>query len=133
MAVIHGIEGEVSVTGGYAVKAHSWTIEFEAVTSDVTGFSDYVAAGPYRERLSGLLSWTGSYSCRWDSSASILGKLGGAEAAAVFSFDQSGTANGSIGGNIIITGISANVDVEDANSVTFTFEGNGGVTYTAPS
>ena len=40
MAVIHGIEGEVSVTGGYAVKAHSWTIEFEAVTSDVTGFSD---------------------------------------------------------------------------------------------
>ena len=133
MAVIHGTEGSITLTGGYVTKAHQWTIDFEAVTSDVTGFSDYVAAGTYRERLSGLLSWTGSYSCRWDSAASILGLLGGAEAAAVFSFDQASSNNGSIGGNIIITGISANVDVEDANSVTFTFEGNGGVTYTAPS
>lgn len=133
MAVIHGYEGSVTFANGYVLGAHSWSLEIDVSIHDITGFADYAAGGTWRKKLSGLKDWRGTYTCRWDSSADPTASLGsGDEGTATFQFDES-TTDGSIAGPIIISNINPTVDLETENTISFTFEGNGAITYTAPS
>jgi len=126
--VAHGIEGTVTFASGYDTDVHQWSITLTGDTGEITAFSD-----TWRSHMGGLKSWSGSYTARWDAEEDIDGPsaagLAGASAAATFVFADD-TTDGSIAGNIIITGIDTSVDIEAANSLTFTFIGDGEPTIT---
>ena len=125
MAVISGIGGSVTFSGGYAVNVRSWsaTIAAEAIETTVMA-----PTGGYRTRIGGLKTWSGSYSTFLDDTVlpDIDDKLGGAAATAVFRLTDGSGPN--IEGTIVITDIAVTATTDDAVAVEFTWEGSGAPT-----
>jgi hypothetical protein len=125
MAVVSGKAGDITFASGYVAHCSSWTID---IAQDF--FEDTELGDTYRTKIPGLIGWSGSFSCKLDSasltgtSVSALG-MNAAAAAATFTYDTSDT----IAGTIIITGASVVASIDGANSVEFTFEGSGGLTF----
>lgn len=129
MAVIAGINADVTFASGYDQKATSWTINIEAEDIDITALSER-----WRTHLAGVYGWSGTYTA-WIDAASLTGSntgitgtgagnlgFGQTSAAATFTMVSGDTFTG----NIIITGIDGNVaTAAGAGEFTFTFVGDG--------
>ena len=125
MAVLTGKSGSFTFATGYAGHCHSWTVE---IVQDV--FEDTALGDSWRTKVVGICDWSGSFDCYMDDSSmsdSIL-NLGFAEVAAAATFTYSAT--GTLEGNIILTGATANSNTEGANTITFTFQGTGAISLT---
>lgn len=124
MAVIAGYNGSVTFATGYTTKLDQWSISFAAEQLDITGFED----SGWQTNIGGLRSWSGSFSGKYDHTASPLGDtttfagLGGAAASATFT--SSGDAD--ITGSIVITGVDVTVPVSGGPpTISCTFVGSG--------
>jgi len=135
MAVVNGLGGSVTFASGYASNVTDWSISFAGAELDTTAMG---TTGNWETYIGGRRSWTGTYTAWWDSTGSnILGADGAAAttgiadapAAATFRFADD-TTDGTIAGNIIITGIETNVTTDSANTLTFTFRGTSSPTFT---
>ena len=121
MAVISGIGGSVTFSGGYAVNVRSWNVSLSAESIETTVMAPTAS---YRTRMGGLKSWSGSYSTFLDDTVlpDIDDKLGGAAATATFQLTDGSGPN--IEGSIIITDIAVTATTDSAVEVEFTFEGS---------
>ena len=121
MAVISGIGGSVTFSGGYDVNVRSWNVSLSAESVETT---DMAPTASYRTRIGGLKSWSGSYSTFLDDTVlpDIDDKLGGAAATAKFQLTDGSGPN--IEGSIIITDIAVTATTDSAVEVEFTFEGS---------
>ena len=136
MAVVNGLGGSVTFSDGYVSNVTDWSISFAGAELDTTAMG---TTGNWETYIPGRRSWTGTYTAWWDDAAQkIIGPnanpattgVADAPASATFFFASGGSTDGSIAGNIIITGVETNVTTDSANTVTFTFRGTASPTYT---
>lgn len=116
MAEIAGYRGEVYFPNGLQKNAFSWTMEEEGDTYDVTDFD----SGQHRQYIPGCLSFTASidYYCDTDEEPP---KPGVTEADLRLYVDE----HTYFGGFVIITGVSPEVDIDDAETITIECQGSG--------
>jgi predicted secreted protein len=136
MAVVNGLSGKVTFDGtGIDSNVKEWSISFAGAELDITAMN---ATGQWDEYIAGRRSWSGSWTALWDSTSSngltpdtspATGGIGDTAASCEFRFFDD-TTNGTIVGNIIITGVDTTVNIDGANEVSYTFRGSGSPTWT---
>lgn len=122
MAKLHGKGGSIAATVGspYVTNIRSWTIDYVA---DVAETTDFPAAG-VKEFIVGGTGWTGSYDGIVDDTAVQVA----AGTTATIEFKMDGTRK--VAGAVIILGPSISVAVDSEETVSYAFQGTGGLTIT---
>ena len=136
MAVVNGLGGSVTFVGtGIDANVKEWSISFAGAELDTSAMGN---AGQWDSYIAGRRSWSGSWTALWDSTSSngltpdgsaATGGIGDAAASCSFRFADDAT-DGTIVGDIIITGIDTTVNIDGANEVSYTFRGTGQPTWT---
>lgn len=136
MAVVNGLGGSVTFVGtGIDSNVKEWSISFAGAELDTSAMGN---AGQWDSYIAGRRSWSGSWTALWDSESSngltpdgaiATGGIGDAAAGCTFRFADA-TTDGTISGDIIITGIDTTVNIDGANEVSYTFRGTGSPTWT---
>jgi len=135
MAVVNGLGGSVTFTGtGLTSNVKEWSISFAGAEIDTTAMGGSNSWDTY---IGGRRSWTGSWSVLWDASADVLtpdgdvatGGIADAPASCTFKFHDD-TTDGTIAGNIIVTGVDTTVNIDGANEISYTFRGTAEPTFT---
>lgn len=130
MAVASGTNGSITNTSGYSAAVTAWTIDASIAELDITSWDDASSGVIWREFIAGIREYTGTITARWDPTESILDGIG-TELSVTFTADTEQGASGvGLAGDIIVTGISASVEMEGVTSVSFTFRGAGALTAT---
>ena len=122
MAAVSGNPGNVTFTSGYVANVKSWKGDHECPNIDV---SDFVAgaAGARTRISSGWESFSGSYTCNFDSSTLVV-KPGGAATAMVLTACTGQTFSF----NAIATKYSiSDVKPGELVEVTYDFESTGAI------
>ena len=127
MSVFHGKGG----TAAYGVSALEVTIEFVTdwsieITGDVaekTGMGD--SAKTY---LPGFIDWTATVTCRQDDIGGVVDALYNGSSNSLLITAASSEV---FAGDAIMTGINPSADKDDVVSLTYTFQGNGALTFDA--
>jgi len=129
MAVLKGKLGNIKKNAVAVSYVNEWTLDVKLETEDVTDFGDSWKA------ISGLIaSWTGKMSAFFDPSnteqkaihdALITATPTGALTDVTFYI----SATNYYSGSVIVTGVSIETMVSGHVKVTFTFEGNGALSY----
>jgi hypothetical protein len=124
MALITGTKGGITLSTGYSTAATSWTVSVDAPVQEVTSWDDY-SSGLWRKYVNGAKSWTGTITCRWDPTVSIIGALDTLVTITLNVDDSAGALALGVSGSAYLTGIQGSVDMESVAEVTFTFQGSG--------
>lgn len=127
MALISGTKGGVTLSSGYATAATAWTLSVDAPAQEVTSWDDY-SSGLWRSYVAGAKSWTGTVTCRWDASESVIAALDSEVTLTLNVDNAAGAAALGVSGSAYLTGIQGGVDMESVGEVTFTFQGTGALT-----
>ena len=123
MAIVSGTNGSVTNASGYSNGITAWTADLAIAELDVTSWDNSVGGVIWREFIAGVREWTGTITARWDATADITAGIGTELSVSLLVDGTKG-----ITGNIIVTGISANVEMESVAGVSFTFRGAGAPT-----
>ena len=120
MAIVSGTNGSVTNSSGYSAGITAWTADITIAELDITSWDDATAGVIWREFVAGVREWTGTITARWDATANITNGIGTELSVSLLVDGTKG-----ITGQIIVTGISASVEMESVAGVSFTFRGVG--------
>lgn len=120
MAIVSGTNGSVTNSSGYSAGITAWTADITIAELDITSWDDASAGVIWREFIAGVREWTGTITARWDATANITEGIGTELSVSLLVDGTKG-----ITGNVIVTGISASVEMESVAGVSFTFRGAG--------
>ena len=120
MAIVSGTNGSVTNASGYSAGITAWTADITIAELDITSWDDATAGVIWREFVAGVREWTGTITARWDATSNITTGIGTELSVSLLVDGTKG-----ITGEIIVTGISANVEMESVAGVSFTFRGAG--------
>lgn len=120
MAIVSGTNGSVTNSSGYSAGITAWTADITIAELDITSWDDASAGVIWREFIAGVREWTGTITARWDATSNITTGIGTELSVSLLVDGTKG-----ITGEIIVTGISANVEMESVAGVSFTFRGAG--------
>lgn len=126
MTALAGIGASVTEASTAFTDASKWTLSLKGATKDVTPFG---ATGNWAVNLATIKSWTGKVSAfidTTDTAQTNLFALLGTVVSMTFTIQSTPHA---FTGSAILTGIDPNVDVQNAQSVDFSFTGTGALTY----
>lgn len=126
MALITGTLGGITLDTGYSTGVTGWTVNVDIPAQETTSWDDY-SSGLWRTFVQGVRSWSGTVTCRWDPTVSVLGAIG-SEVSLDLHLDATGSSELGVGGSAQLTGIAGSVDMETPGEVTFTFQGTGALT-----
>jgi predicted secreted protein len=131
MTAIAGKVGKVVISSStFVAEIKNWKVNAKAGTADVTPFNTGNDAA-WKAFVATLKEWSGSFEGNLDLTdtngqyALFNTYLGGSSLTVKLYID--GTKY--LSGSAIITGVDMAADVGDAETVTFTFQGTGGLTY----
>jgi len=125
MAALAGIGASCMEASTAFTDASKWTLSMKGATKDVTPFN---ASGSWAVNLATLKSWTCKITAFTDSSDTAQTNLFALlNSTVTLQLAISGTHNFS--GSAILTGIDPNTDVQNAQTVDFSFTGTGAITY----
>ncbi len=128
MALITGTLGGIVITGtGYSTAVTGWTVNVDVPAQETTSWDDY-SSGIWRTFVQGVRSWTGTITCRWDPTVSVVSGIGQTVTLALNVDNSASAAALGVTGSAILTGIAGNLDTETPGEVTFTFQGSGALT-----
>lgn len=126
MTALAGVGASVSEASTSFTGASKWTLSLKGAVKDVTPFG---ASGNWTINLATLKSWSGKVSAFIDTSdtaqTNLFALIGSTVA---MTFNVSNTPHG-FTGNAILTGIDPSVDVQNAETVDFSFTGSGALSY----
>lgn len=120
MAIVSGTNGSVTNSSGYSAGITAWTADITIAELDITSWDDATAGVIWREFVAGVREWTGTITARWDATSNITTGIGSELSVSLLVDGTKG-----ITGEIIVTGISASVEMESVAGVSFTFRGAG--------
>ena len=120
MAIVSGTNGSVTNSSGYSAGITAWTADITIAELDITSWDDASAGVIWREFIAGVREWTGTITARWDATADITNGIGTELSVSLLVDGTKG-----ITGDVIVTGISASVEMESVAGVSFTFRGAG--------
>ena len=120
MAIVSGTNGSVTNASGYSAGITAWTADITIAELDITSWDDATAGVIWREFVAGVREWTGTITARWDATSNITTGIGSELSVSLLVDGTKG-----ITGEIIVTGISASVEMESVAGVSFTFRGAG--------
>ena len=122
MAFFNGMDGIVTFAAGYVVGVKQWDITDEEDQGKVLNWD---SADNYEETLGGAKRWSGSFVCDLDDATALAAT--GTVGAAVF---RAASATQTWEGSIRISGVTQTVQKNaDTTEVTYTYMGNGTLTY----
>jgi hypothetical protein len=110
----------VTNASGYSAGITAWTADITIAELDITSWDDATAGVIWREFVAGVREWTGTITARWDATSNITTGIGSELSVSLLVDGTKG-----ITGEIIVTGISASVEMESVAGVSFTFRGAG--------
>lgn len=126
MTALAGIGASAQEASTSFTNASKWTLSIKGATKDVTPFG---ATGSWAINLATVKSWSGKISAFLDpadtAQVNLLGMIG---ATIALTLNVANTPHG-FSGNAILTGIDPNVDVQNAQTIDFSFTGTGALTY----
>lgn len=126
MAALAGIGASVSEASTAFTDASKWTLSLKGATKDVTPFG---ASGSWAVNLATLKSWTAKVSCFLDTADTAQTNLFALLNSTVsLTLNVQNTPHG-FSGSAILTGIDPSIDVQNAETVDFSFTGTGALTY----
>lgn len=120
MAIVSGTNGSVTNSSGYSAGITAWTADITIAELDITSWDDLADGAIWREFIAGVREWTGTITARWDATADITNGIGTELSVSLLVDGTKG-----ITGDVIVTGISASVEMESVAGVSFTFRGAG--------
>ena len=120
MSAIHGKNGTITFTGITPVNITSWSLDANCDMADATEMSQ-----TEKVYLAGLKDWTASADCLVDSGG-LAGELAAVSSSATLTLTY--YTDKTIAGNAICTGMSVGVGIDGAETVSYTFQGSGGLT-----
>lgn len=129
MAALSGTLGSiVFTTGGTTVvgEMKEWSLDMQMDTPDATAFGD-----TWREFVSGIKTWTGSFSGNFDGSDSAQTSLRSAFlAGSVCSYRFAVDSSHYFAGSALINGQSPSTSFDGLATTEFSIQGTGALTYT---
>jgi hypothetical protein len=126
MAALAGIGASVSEASTAFTDASKWTLSLKGATKDVTPFG---ASGNWAINLATIKSWTAKITCfvdTVDTAQTNLYALLNSPLSITLTIQSTPHA---FTGTAILTGIDPNVDVQNAQTVDFSFTGTGACVY----
>jgi predicted secreted protein len=126
MAALAGIGASVSESSTAFTNASKWTLSLKGATKDVTPFG---ATGNWVLNLATLKSWSGKITAFLDTSDTAQTNLFALLNSTVTLTLNVGSSTHNFSGSAILTGIDPNIDVQNAETVDFSFTGTGALTY----
>jgi predicted secreted protein len=126
MAALAGIGASVQEASTAFTNASKWTLSLKGATKDVTPFG---ATGNWTLNLATLKSWSGKITAFLDTSDTAQTNLFALLNSTVTLTLNVGSSTHNFSGSAILTGIDPNVDVQNAETVDFSFTGTGALTY----
>lgn len=129
MAVMHGKDAKVEKNDVAVAYLQEWTIETSIEEEDITDFGD-----DWKAFAGGLAEWGGSMTGYFDPSnteqkAIHDALVAAAPTGALTDLEFYLNASNYYSGSVVITGVSLSVAVSGHIKVTFTFKGNGALSY----
>lgn len=126
MAALAGIGASVSEASTAFTDSSKWTLSIKGATKDVTPFG---ASGNWAINIATIKSWTAKVTAFLDTADTAQTNLFALIGSTVtVTLNVSNTPHG-FTGSAILTGIDPNVDVQNAETVDFSFTGTGALTY----
>src|SRR6266568_7923421 len=126
MAALAGIGANVSEASTAFTDSSKWTLSIKGATKDVTPFG---ASGSWAINITTIKSWTAKVSCFLDSADTAQTNLFALIGSSVsLTLNVSNTPHG-FTGTAILSGIDPSIDVQNAETVDFSFTGSGALTY----
>lgn len=128
MSAIAGINAAVSEAGTAFSEGSKWQLATKGDTKDVTPFG---ATGNWAMFLATIKSWTSKVTAFVDASDTAQTNMFGLVGSTVvlsMNVVTTGTPHGFTGSGIL-TGWTSNVDVQQAETIDFNFQGTGPVTW----
>lgn len=126
MAMIHGKSGSINWGGtGEETTITSWSLE---VSGDVAEATNMSSTADWKEYLGGFKGYTATVECNFNATdpSSILTDLAGT--ARLLNLYVTGTT-GFVCTTAILTGFSFKTDANGIETITYTFQGTGALTY----
>ena len=126
MAALAGIGASVSEAATAFTDTSKWTLSLKGATKDVTPFG---ASGNWAINLATIKSWTAKITAfidTADTAQTNLYALLNSTVTVTFTIQSTPHA---FTGSAILTGIDPSVDVQNAQTVDFSFTGTGACTY----
>lgn len=128
MAELSGTAGSVvlyDASAGTAaiVGMSEWSIDFSNSAVTTTAFGDV-----WEDRISGILSWSGSFSGNRDTDTSQTTLVNGALAGSVIGLRLYDAAATYWSGSAILTGMGPSIAVDGKGDMSFDFDGKGALT-----
>lgn len=126
MAALAGIGASCTEASTAFTDASKWTLSLKGAVKDVTPFG---ASGNWTINLATLKSWSGKITAFTDTSDTAqtnLFALIGSTVSVTFTIASTPHA---FTGSAILTGIDPSADVQNAQTVDFSFTGTGALTY----
>lgn len=132
MAAVAGRQGLIKYKTKQVLRLDHWDLNLQNDMLDVTAFS--TDGTQWRSYLPGLSAWSGSISGFADAVADSSGQkviqtniLTPATGTIILYLSETGLEN--FTGSVYWQTMGVNVDVADSEKVTFSFQGNGALTY----
>jgi predicted secreted protein len=128
MTAFAGIGAQVTEGTTAFTEGSKWTLTTKGNTKDVTPFQ---ASGNWSVYLATIKSWTAKITAFIDASDTAqtnLFSLLGSTVALSLNVVVAGTPHGFTGSGIV-TGFAPNVDVQNAETIDFDFQGTGPITW----
>jgi predicted secreted protein len=126
MAALAGIGASVTEAATAFTDASKWTVSMKGATKDVTPFG---ASGNWAVNLATIKSWTAKVTAfvdTADTAQTNLFALLNTSLSMTFTIQSTPHA---FTGSAILTGIDPSVDVQNAQTVDYSFTGTGALTY----
>jgi predicted secreted protein len=126
MTALAGVGASVTEGSTAFTNASKWTLSLKGATKDVTPFG---ASGSWTINIATLKSWSGKVTAFLDTADTAqtnLFALLNSTVSMTFTIQSTPHA---FAGSAILTGIDPSVDVQNAETVDFSFTGTGACTY----
>jgi predicted secreted protein len=126
MTALAGVGASVTEGSTAFTNASKWTLSLKGATKDVTPFG---ASGSWTINIATLKSWSGKVTAFLDTADTAqtnLFALLNSTVSMTFTIQSTPHA---FAGSTILTGIDPSVDVQNAETVDFSFTGTGACTY----
>lgn len=125
MATYTGKDGQVTVGGNAIGELKDWSLE-----ESMDPIEDTVMGDTARTYNTGLTSWSGSCTAFWDDTDTAQDALTiGASVALIFKPEGADTGDDTATGTGLVTGITKSAVYDGMIEASFTFQGNGALTW----
>ena len=132
MAALSGLTGEVIYAGKAIFRMNHWDVTADTNILDVTSWT--TSAAQWRSNSAGLQGWTGTVSGYWD----MIGDTSGQKlmqtrtltpTTGTLIMRASVTGGENYRGDVLFNQMAVSDDIDGTANVTFSFTGNGALTY----